>query len=245
MAAPLPLAAFPGCYGCGYFRAGSAQVCFACATRELARPGPGSCGTCAQRRAADGPCHNELCSSPRRRIGRVHAIGYQSGPLRSAIIKYKYGGARGMSAVFGRMLVAWLDATITADRPGLIVANPGFTGPGGQEFAHAEAVLAAAAEADSGGDWPFDSASAAAIIKTAPTMKSADAQAWFKRASGNELRAALQVTDRSRTAGKFVLIYDDICTTGTQLDAVAGCLLDEGGAARVEAVVLARAPWRG
>jgi predicted amidophosphoribosyltransferase len=41
-----------------------------------------------------------------------------------------------------------------------------------------------------------------------------------------------------------VLIYDDVCTTGTQLDAVAGCLLDRGGAARVEAVVLARAPWR-
>jgi predicted amidophosphoribosyltransferase len=37
----------------------------------------------------------------------------------------------------------------------------------------------------------------------------------------------------------------DICTTGMQLDAVAGCLLDDGGAARVEAVVLARARWRG
>jgi predicted amidophosphoribosyltransferase len=42
-----------------------------------------------------------------------------------------------------------------------------------------------------------------------------------------------------------VLVYDDICTTGGQLDAVAGCLHDQGGAARVEGVVLARAPWRG
>jgi predicted amidophosphoribosyltransferase len=41
-----------------------------------------------------------------------------------------------------------------------------------------------------------------------------------------------------------VLVYD-ICTTGTQLDVVAGCLLDDGEAARIEAVVLARAPWRG
>ena len=40
-----------------------------------------------------------------------------------------------------------------------------------------------------------------------------------------------------------VLIYD-VCTTGTQLDAVAGVLLDNGGAARVEGIVLARAPWR-
>jgi len=44
---------------------------------------------------------------------------------------------------------------------------------------------------------------------------------------------------------KTVLLIDDICTTGTQLDAVAGCLLDQGRAARVEGVVLARAPWRG
>jgi predicted amidophosphoribosyltransferase len=40
-------------------------------------------------------------------------------------------------------------------------------------------------------------------------------------------------------------VYDDIATTGGQLDAVAGCLLDEGGATRVEGVVFARAPWRG
>jgi predicted amidophosphoribosyltransferase len=51
------------------------------------------------------------------------------------------------------------------------------------------------------------------------------------------------VPDPARTAGKFTLVYDDVCTTGTQLDAVATRLLDDGGAARVEAVVLARAPW--
>jgi predicted amidophosphoribosyltransferase len=43
----------------------------------------------------------------------------------------------------------------------------------------------------------------------------------------------------------LILVSDDICTTGGQLDAVAGCLLDQGQAERVEAVVLARAPWRG
>ena len=80
-------------------------------------------------------------------------------------------------------------------------------------------------------------------IKTGPTLKSADAQAWSKKVTGHELRDALAVPDPGRTAGRFVLVYDDICTTGMQLDAVAGCLLDEGGAARVEGVVLARAPW--
>ena len=118
-------------------------------------------------------------------------------------------------------------------------------GVGGQEFAHTEAVLIAAAQADRGGCWAFDAGTLAAIIKTGPTSQSADAQAWSKRAIGYELRAALKVTEPARTAGKFVLIYDDVCTTGTQLDAAAGRLLDQGGASRVEGVVLARAPWRG
>ena len=83
----------------------------------------------------------------------------------------------------------------------------------------------------------------AAIVKTRPTLKSADAQAWSKRATGNELRSALRVPDPARTAGRFVLVFDDVCTTGTQLNAVAGCLLDQGGASRVEGVVLARAVW--
>ncbi|MGO8956595.1 MAG: hypothetical protein ACLQFR_04375 [Streptosporangiaceae bacterium] len=244
MSEQLPLAAFPDCHRCGNFRSGPAQVCLACATRKLARPGPGCCAVCAQRLAADGACPNELCGSPRRRISKINAIGYQSGALRAAIIRYKYRGVRGMSAVFGRLLVAWLEDTHAADPPGLIVANPSFVGPGGQEFAHTEAVLAAAAKADAAGAWAFDTGSPPAIVKTTPTMQSADAQAWSKRATGRELRAALRVTDPGRTAGKLVLVYDDVCTTGTQLDAVAGCLLDQGQAARVEAVVLARALWR-
>jgi hypothetical protein len=40
-------------------------------------------------------------------------------------------------------------------------------------------------------------------------------------------------------------VYADIATTGGQLDAVAGCLLDHSGAARVEGIVLARHPGAG
>jgi predicted amidophosphoribosyltransferase len=178
-------------------------------------------------------------------------IGYQDGALRRVIRSYKYGGVRSWSVVLGRLLLAWLDQNMAADPPGLIVANPTFTGSGShpgvgpQQFAHTEAVLRAAAAADSRGRWPFDTRTPAAILKIRPTLQSADGQAWSKRASGCELRDALRVPDRARTAGRFVLVYDDICTTGTQLDAIAGRLLDDGGATRVEGLVLARAPWRG
>jgi predicted amidophosphoribosyltransferase len=204
-----------------------------------------ACVVCAQRLRSDGSCPNELCRSPRRRISKIHAIGYQSGPLRRAINSYKYRGSRGLAVVFGRLLLGWLEEHVAANPPGLIVVNPSFAGPGGQEFPHTEAVLAAAAEADPDSRWPFDTESPAAIIKTQPTLKSADAQAWTKRVSGNELREVLHVPSPGRIAGQYVLVYDDVCTTGTQLDAVAGCLLDQGGASRVEGIVLARALWRG
>jgi predicted amidophosphoribosyltransferase len=206
------------------------------------RPGPGSCVICAQSLEPDGSCPNELCRSASRRIGRIHAIGYQTGSLRRAINNYKYRGSRDLDVVLARILLTWLDEHMAAQPPGLIVANPSCAGPGGQQFAHTEAVLAAAARADPGNRWPVDPA---AIIKTQPTLKSADGQAWSKRVSGSELRDALRVPDPARTTGRFVLVYDDVCTTGAQLDAVAAVLLDEGRAARVEGVVLARAMWRG
>lgn len=241
----LRAAGFPECPQCAYFRAGPVPVCVACAGPGLLQPGPDACPVCAQRLRPDGRCPNELCRSPRRRISKIHAIGYQSGPLRRAINSYKYRGSRGLAVVLGRLLLAWLDQHMAADPPGLIVANPSCVGPGGQQFPHTEAVLAAAAAADRDSRWPFDIATPAAIIKTQPTLKSADGQAWSKRVSGNELRDALLVPFPGRVAGQYVLVYDDVCTTGTQLDAVAGVLLDQGEAARVEGVVLARAPWRG
>lgn len=240
----LPLAEFPACHSCGLFASGAPAVCFACVRRQLVEPDGEACPVCAQRLRLDGSCPNELCHRRDRRISAVHAIGYQSGALRRVINAYKYRGGRTWSVILGRLLVGWLEQHMVAEPPGLILANPGFGG-GGAVRGHAEEVLAAAAEADPARRWRFDTGSPAAIVKTRPTLRSADAQAWSKRVSGNELRSALSVPDPARTAGKRILVYDDVCTTGTQLDAVAGCLLDQGNAARVEGVVLARALWRG
>lgn len=237
----LRTAEFPNCLGCDYFRTGPAGVCAPCADLGIVRPGPDACVICAQRLEADGSCPNELCRCPIRRIGRIHAIGYQTGSLRRVINNYKYRGSPSLAVVLARILLSWLDEHMADEPPGLIVANPSFVGPGGQQFAHTEAVLGAAARADPDNRWLFDPA---AIIKTEPTLRSSDAQAWSKRVSGNELRDALHVPDPARTAGRSVLVYDDVCTTGSQLDAVAGCLLDQGNAARVEGLVLARALWR-
>lgn len=235
-------ARFPDCRGCARFSTGPAGLCAACARPQLQLVTADSCPVCCQHLDRNGKCPNELCHNPRRRIGRIHAIGYQAGQLRHVINNYKYRGGSYWPVILGRLLLAWLDETMATDRPDLILANPSYTGPGGQLFAHTEAVLAAAAVA--GSSWPFDLGTPAAIVKTGPTLQSADEPAWYKRFAAVDLRGTLRIPDPAKTEGRFVLVYDDICTTGGQLDTVAGCLLDDGRAARVEGVVLARAPWR-
>jgi predicted amidophosphoribosyltransferase len=204
---------------------------------------PDCCPICSQI-LDGGRCPNWLCSDPQRRIARIRAIAYLSGDLRSKILDYKYGGRTGWAPIFGRLLVGWLEQNAVVSPPDLIVANPTYVAPDGPAFAHTEAVLAAAEREDSLGRWPFDVGSPRIIVKTGPTTKSAASTAPAKRAAARELRRALQVTDPARTVGKRILLYDDVCTTGSQLAAVAAVLIDQGSAASVEGIVLARAPWR-
>ncbi len=191
-----------------------------------------------------GQCSNWLCADPARQITKIRAIAYFSGKLRATIHRYKYGGGHGWSLIFGRLLVAWLDQNARDRPPDLIIANPTFLGDGGASWRHAECVLEVAATEDVLGEWPFDLEETPALVKTRPTPKSAGGNAAAKRAAATDLRAALHIPDAARTQGRRILVYDDVCTTGSQLDAIAGYLIDEGGAAEVEGIVLARAPWK-
>ena len=239
-----PPPGFPRCARCPYVRTGPARICVACASRTFEDIAAEACPICSQELEPDGTCPNWLCANPRRRIGRIHAIAYQSGPLRRVINHYKYGGAQAWALIFGRLVLGWLERHATPGPPDLIVANPAYTGPGGRDFAHAETVLRVAANEDTLRRWPFDVADPPAVIKTRATARSAAATARAKREAAGELRSALSVTDPARMAGRRILVYDDICTTASQLDAVADCLLTDGHAATVEGLVLARAPWR-
>lgn len=239
-----PPPGFPRCARCPYVRTGPARICVACASQTFESIAADSCPICSQALDADGTCWNWLCNDPLRRISRIHAIAYQSGTLRRLINDYKYGGKRAWALIFGRLVLGWLEQHAAHAPPDLIVVNPTYTGPGGREFAHAETVLRVAAKEDTMRRWPFDLAAAPAIVKTRATNRSANATAKAKCEAARELRSALSVADPSRTAGRRILVYDDICTTASQLDAVAECLLDDGRASKVEGLVLARAPWR-
>lgn len=191
-----------------------------------------------------GQCPNWLCHDPRRSISRIRAIAYSSGALKERICNYKYDGKVGWSLIFGRLVLAWMERHGGDDPPDLIVANPTFSAEGTPRLGHTERVLHDAAAEDVLGRWPFDVAEPPVVVKTAATRKSAGKTASVKRVAAAELRAALTITDRSRIEGKRILVYDDVCTTGSQLNAVANCLMHDGGALSVDGLVLARQPWR-
>lgn len=225
-------------------RVGPARICTECASQALERIVPRACPICSQMLASNGSCPNWLCDDPGRRIQRIDAIAYLSGELRIRIHWYKYAGRTGWSLIFGRLLLGWLEANLTVDPPDLIIANPTYLAPGSPGVGHVETIIRSAAQEDVLRSWPFDLQNPAAVIKTQPKPKSAGRTATAKRAAGRELLSVLAVPDPSRTAGRKVLVFDDVCTTGSQLNAVAECLLDQGHAYAVRGLVLARAPWR-
>jgi predicted amidophosphoribosyltransferase len=213
-------------------------------TVRPAGPSRRACPVCSQRLDGDSSCRNSLCRNPNRRIERIDAIASHSGFMQDKIHSYKYDGQTGWSLIFGRLVVRWLAAHAADDPPDLIVANPTYVGPGQPGPGHIEAIITAAAAADSAGRWPFDVRAPAAIIKTEATEQSAGRSFAEKRIAAAALREVLKIPDPARTAGRRILVFDDVCTTGRQLDAVADCLAQEGRAAGVRALVLARAPWR-
>jgi predicted amidophosphoribosyltransferase len=237
-----PPAGFPQCATCPYARTGPARICVACAGKTLEPVSSSACPVCSQALDDNEICRNSLCWDNNRRISKVYAVTYHSGALKKVIHRYKYDGAYGWGLIFGRLVIGWLEAHAPAVSPDLIVANPTYAAEG--RFEHTEFVIRNAANEDLQQRWPFDVATPRTIIKTGPTTASAGASATAKRSSATLLRSVLTVTDASRTAGRRILIYDDVCTTGMQLNAVADSLLTDGGAAQVEALVLARAPWR-
>lgn len=235
---------FPQCQKCPYVRVGPARICAACASRALEQIVQQACPVCSQMLDGDGSCPNWLCDDDERRIERIDAIAYLSGALRHRILRYKYDGKTGWSVIFGRLLLGWLEANATDNPPDLIIANPTYIAPGSAGPGHVERILMSAAKEDLLEVWPFDVAEPAIIVKTGPTDKSAGRTATAKRAAARELGSLLHIPDAELTAGRDILVFDDVCTTGSQLDAVAACLLDLGEARSVRGLVLARAPWR-
>jgi predicted amidophosphoribosyltransferase len=212
-------------------------------------PAARRCGVCERPLTVNAAgCPNPLCASSARWFRWNIAAAERSGRLESALNAYKYRGARDWAPLFGGMLAELLERRrhLLAAFD-LIVASPTFVGSGGRDFDHTRSVLLRAAEQLAGGaGWRFDTGSVPAIVKTGPTARLAGLDHRERRRVAEEqLRPALRVTDRTRTAGSRILVFDDVFTDGRTLDEVARALRLQGGAREVCGLALCRQPWRG
>jgi adenine/guanine phosphoribosyltransferase-like PRPP-binding protein len=93
--------------------------------------------------------------------------------------------------------------------------------------------------------WPFDTeASRPVMIRTEPVQQFAGRNFQQRLAIAEELKKSLRVVDPEWIRGSTILVYDDVFTTGTTLNTVAG-VLKAAGAAKVCGVSLVRAPFKG
>ena len=206
------------------------------------------CGVCGRPLATEtAGCRNPLCASASRWFHWNVAVAERSGLLESALNAYKYEGDRSRARVFGTMLAGYLvQRRRLLGGFDLVVASPTFVGPGGRDFNHVRLMLTEAALRTAPGDGPpFDLGGVPAIVKTGPTPRLAGrGHAERRRLAAERLRPALRVPDPRRTAGKRLLVVDDVFTDGRTLDEVARALRLQGGATEVCGLALCRQPWR-
>src|SRR5262249_48872514 len=104
---PPPPAGFGNCRVCAYFLAGTAQLCFSCASARMLSPAMDCCDVCNQTLVAAGVCSNPMCNSPDRRFEWIVAIAMKTGELEKAIWALK-GGKWGWGIIFARVVLGFL-----------------------------------------------------------------------------------------------------------------------------------------
>ena len=239
MAKPLDRSDFPDCASCPYAQHGPWHVCVACAAETL-QSIQTPCPVCSQE-IDENECFNRLCtgSAGRRHIERIEAIALHTDPLDLVIRRFKYKERYGWALIFARLLIGHLNNRWQPGEVDLIIPNPGH--PGREHNRH---VIRSAALQDFHKRWPFDDPDSPTLVKEDETTQSAGETFDGKRRAAAEHASALQQQHPERIAGKRIILYDDICTTGLQINAVAKRLRNDWGAISVVGVVLARHPWR-
>ena len=158
--------------------------------------------------------------------------GAFSGPLRAALHSLKYAGERRLAEPLGVALAArWRHAGAGGD---LIVPVPIHAGRL-RERGYDQAVLLARVAARELG-----LPSADLLVRQRPTARQFDLD---RAARAGNLRGAFRLADGAPAgrplAGRWVLLVDDVVTTGATLVACATTLL-EAGALGVSALTVAR-----
>ena len=242
-------------------------LCHACHLGLPAKEASRSCQQCGNLTAEPDRKRCPVCAARTFHTERVYCLYHYTGQLREWLLRCKYSRADHLVPMLGHLM--WrhplsVDALKGAD---LVLPVPLHRGRLRQRGFNQSYLLADAwlrREAEGGGAIPpLDATVLARIRNTQPQAELnwderernvADAfslspeparggwsLAGLKGLSGGwNGKGAGTENPREKIRGKTILLVDDLLTTGATLNACARSLLD-GGARRVEAIVLARA----
>ncbi|PZG18992.1 ComF family protein [Micromonospora craterilacus] len=219
-------------------------MCYSCASLSLKPPPDRRCPVCDQAVGVDEVCSNSLCNSPERRFfDWTIAVALKEGALANMIHHVK-DGETAWCTIFARVILGYLYKNPAAVRRlGAIIPNPAWLPPGADPRAdHAHYTIEQARDQDER-QLPFV-VDPPLIVKTRQTDKMrSTTSAAERRRLGQQVYEALRVPDPSRVKGKEIMVYDDVFTSGTTLNAAAR-RLKESGATKVYGLSLARQTWR-
>lgn len=224
------------CPGCGRVTAAGGQALCPDCLAALAGPGAASgprCLSCGEPLPGDAPCAR--CLEKPRPWSLLLAYGPYDGPLRELILAYKFQGRLDLGRRLQECALAAFEAgaeqspelaTVSAIVP--VPLHPRRLLARGFNQSRELARLLASRRG-----LPLLSGAIRRVRRTTPQMELA------REARAENIRGAFAV-DAARVAGAHLLLVDDIATTGATLEECARTLL-AAGAARVDALVLARA----
>lgn len=168
----------------------------------------------------------------------LKAVSLYGGVLRDQIKRLKYGGETVWAEQLGRVLLRGLERGYAAGEWDLVVPNPTHVA---RPVRHTELIVQAAADADAARRWTFDDPANPCLVKRSPTPRSYRGGPEARQVAAERLYTALEVPRPELVVGRRLLVVDDVATTGSQLDQVAG-KLGEDGASGVGVLVLTVSP---
>ena len=202
--------------------------CEECLSR-VPRIEPPTCVRCGREVEAFSPRLCSRCRKASLEIERIRSAVYFEGALRKAVHRFKYEGLTVLANPLGSLMVeCWSRHPISAD---VLVPVPLHRGHLRKRGFNQSALLAN--ELANRLLLPVDE-------QTLVRHRATTSQFRLSMAERRENVSGAFKCVSAALAGQSVLLIDDVCTTGSTLEACAVALTD-GGASRVQALTLARA----
>jgi len=227
----------PPCPRCGYGYAIVPECVAACVP-----PVPSDvCTRCLQPRPA-GPRRCSACAGGVWRVGRTYALlGYKRDAVQRLVLAAKRIEPWAIAAL-GRVLAGWLLAAARRSSYDVVVPVPFHRAALRGRAAHPLTAIYLDARP---AVWPEVRADDLAPALLRQRHAHPARRALSEAARWRSVRGAIALAFPTRLLrGARVLVIDDVLTSGATVNECARALLDDGGAASVDAAVLARQPWR-